>query len=81
MNRHVEEVTRAGGVFVLTPAPTGFRPIEEALAAEVARFADRTGLQQVAQVAHRRSKAIREGGHVDDLLSRAAWYMVRTCAR
>ena len=64
MNRHVEQVAGTGFVFVLPPAPAGLVPVQKPLAAKVARLAESSRLHQVSHVAHRRSEAVRERGHV-----------------
>ena len=66
VDRHVEQVARAGQVLVLPPAPARFGPVEKSLAAKVPRLAERAAGDQVLQVPHRRREAVGERRHVDD---------------
>ncbi len=81
MNRHVEQVTRPGQVFVLPPAPARLRPVEEPLAAEVPDLAKGSGLHEVPQVPHRRGKPVGERRHMLQVVIRAARYISADSAK
>ena len=66
---HVVEVARAGRGLVLAPAPRGLRPVEEALAAEMAQLAELAVLAELGQVAQRRREAVGEGCHAAEARS------------
>ena len=68
VDRHVEQVTSAGAGLELSPAPTGFGPVEEALAAEVTGHSECAGVDEMPEVAHRGGEAVGEGGHVADVV-------------
>ena len=52
VDRHIVQITSSCQFFVLTPAPAGFGEIEKPLTAEMARLAQSSALDQMAEITH-----------------------------